>query len=524
MANGKQLLRMTVIVLAIAGVLGFRMEAMGMLEKAADTKGRPDVIMIDTIAKIEKLEQSAAVFKHDAHTKALKDQGMSCESCHKKDAKGDMVLAFNRQGDDLSADALKDIYHDGCISCHVESGEKGFKTGPMVGECRGCHQAAPEVTGDRVEAGMDNVLHFSHWDSKMIPTDAGKDTNCGACHTKQGEEDAWRFNAEFASKPENEAYHAKCVSCHQGLIEKKAERSGPVQCAGCHGKEEVAARKVEEAKNLKAMGELPRLPRKQPDAVLMTAKVEGPAPEKVTGMAAVAFDHKLHEAGVDNCRVCHTQGVNAPMDKSFKAMHDLTSDASCVGCHAVEQKKPECAGCHAQRPAAEAMSGTSASCVACHNVGTDGEPSLELLAAAPKEMRAAVAAEAVAARPESHAMVEVAAIPEFVTIGSIADKYQPSKMPHRKIVLKIMDGIKDSPLAASFHAAPEAVCAGCHHNSPATVTPPKCASCHAKPFEAEGRPGLKAAYHGQCMTCHTEMKLEKPAATDCAACHEKKAN
>ena len=39
-----------------------------------------------------------------------------------------------------------------------------------------------------------------------------------------------------------------------------------------------------------------------------------------------------------------------------------------------------------------------------------------------------------------------------------------------------------------------------------------------------GRPGLKAAYHGQCMTCHKEMKLEKPASTNCVACHEKKTN
>jgi hypothetical protein len=97
-------------------------------------------------------------------------------------------------------------------------------------------------------------------------------------------------------------------------------------------------------------------------------------------------------------------------------------------------------------------------------------------------------------------------------------------MPHRKIVMSLYKGMRDSRLAAAFHAAPEAVCAGCHHNAPATLTPPKCASCHGKPFETEGKPGLKAAYHGQCMSCHKEMKLEKPASTNCVACHEKKTN
>lgn len=97
-------------------------------------------------------------------------------------------------------------------------------------------------------------------------------------------------------------------------------------------------------------------------------------------------------------------------------------------------------------------------------------------------------------------------------------------MPHRKIVLSLADKIKDSGLASTFHATPEALCAGCHHNAPATVNPPKCGSCHAKPFTEtdSAKPGLKAAYHGQCMGCHTEMKLEKPAATNCVACHELK--
>ncbi len=512
MANGKQLLRMTVIVLAIAGVLGFRMEALGMLEKAADTNGRPDAIMIDTIAGIEELEQSAAVFKHDAHTKALKDQGMSCESCHEKNAESELVLSFKRQEDGMTAGELKDLYHDGCISCHVESGEKGFKTGPMAGECRGCHQAVPEVVADRVDPGMDNMLHFIHWDSKVIPADSGKDTNCGACHAKPGEEDAWRFDPEFAARPVNEAYHAECVTCHQSLIEKKAERSGPVQCAGCHGKETVAARKAEEAKTLEAMGELPRLPRNQPDAALLFHGEPGEVHQ------VVAFDHKGHEAAVDNCVSCHVDGVNAPLEKNYKAMHDPASDTSCVGCHVKEQEKPECAGCHAPRSSLEQPA--DATCAVCHT-RTPENAAAATMPGASDEMKRDVAEDILLARSGSREAVAVKDIPDVVTIGTLADEYRPSKMPHRKIVLALADGMKDSPLAAAFHTVPKAMCSGCHHNSPAQATP-KCSSCHA---DTDGnRPGLKAAYHGQCMTCHTEMKLEKPAATDCTACHEKKAN
>jgi len=515
MANGKSILRLSVIMIELVGVLGFHMEAMGMLDKAAKADTRPDVILIDTIAKLEELEQPAAVFMHDAHTKALKDQGMSCESCHQKDAKGKMALTFKGRDGDQTASQLKDIYHDGCITCHVKSGDKGFKTGPMVGECRSCHQEKPKVTAKRESAAMDNDLHAIHWTSKAIKADAGKDTNCGSCHKKADKEDAWRFNKEFASKPINDAYHEKCVSCHQDLALKKVSKTGPVECASCHGAAEKAAMQAK----LEQMGEMPRLPRKQPDAVLMVTKPAKPE-DKPVGMAPVAFNHKLHEGSVDSCRACHSKGVNEPMDTSFQAMHDLRDEASCMGCHAKEQKKPECAGCHAARPAAKVNTDTS--CMSCHNAGIKSGDTVEMMVAAPKEQQAEIAAEVIASRPQSHLAVAIDDIPEVVTIGVMADKFKPSLMPHRKIVEKMMDGMKDSPLAATFHATPEAMCAGCHHNAPATLKPAKCASCHAKPFTtADGRPGLKAAYHQQCMTCHTEMKLEKPAATNCVACHEK---
>jgi hypothetical protein len=145
-------------------------------------------------------------------------------------------------------------------------------------------------------------------------------------------------------------------------------------------------------------------------------------------------------------------------------------------------------------------------------------------------------AEALAAR-RGNALKLVAEkdIPEKVVIKALADEYQPSELPHRKIVLTLARAVKDSPLAGAFHADPTTLCQGCHHNSPPSVKPPRCASCHGKPFTDGGRPGLKAAYHNQCMGCHTAMGIDQPAAanslgldkptpaaTDCTGCHKKK--
>jgi hypothetical protein len=71
---------------------------------------------------------------------------------------------------------------------------------------------------------------------------------------------------------------------------------------------------------------------------------------------------------------------------------------------------------------------------------------------------------------------------------------------------------------------PLTLCAGCHHQSPADINPPKCASCHGAnpPGPGDGRPALMGAYHNQCMGCHTRMEIAKPAATACSECHPKR--
>jgi hypothetical protein len=77
-------------------------------------------------------------------------------------------------------------------------------------------------------------------------------------------------------------------------------------------------------------------------------------------------------------------------------------------------------------------------------------------------------------------------------------------------------------LASAFHTDPATLCSGCHHNSPPSMNPPKCGSCHGTTTDPKspGRITLKAAYHLQCMGCHERMKVEFVVKTDCTGCHE----
>jgi hypothetical protein len=65
------------------------------------------------------------------------------------------------------------------------------------------------------------------------------------------------------------------------------------------------------------------------------------------------------------------------------------------------------------------------------------------------------------------------------------------------------------------------MCVGCHHHSPAGARPPPCRSCHSQAADAtRDRPGLKAAYHRQCLGCHIDMGVSKQGCTDCHAVKE----
>jgi len=66
-------------------------------------------------------------------------------------------------------------------------------------------------------------------------------------------------------------------------------------------------------------------------------------------------------------------------------------------------------------------------------------------------------------------------------------------------------------------------CAACHHYRPADANASEtvaCRACHQEAFnpDRQGRIGLKAAYHLQCMGCHEDMEMGPVA---CEGCHTK---
>ena len=92
----------------------------------------------------------------------------------------------------------------------------------------------------------------------------------------------------------------------------------------------------------------------------------------------------------------------------------------------------------------------------------------------------------------------------------------------------IMDELEGSYLPVPFdhlgHARMAEMadgCVSCHHHTPEGESPPACKSCHE--VDADGtdifKPGLKGAYHQQCLNCHREWIDER----DCDVCHRAKA-
>lgn len=547
-----------VFVLAVVSILS--LEAQGVEEAQANAAARADVVTIDDMKAFGGLELPPVTFLHDRHVAALTKAGKDCKSCHaEKD--GALVLdKFKRDKDGDKAE-VKETYHKNCIGCHTDMAKKGQKTGPQDGDCRSCHDAKSKIVSDRQPAGFTNALHFRHSESKDIPSAMkaadgtpskdncdrchheydkaskklyyakGKEGTCRACHLQKATKDA---------RSMSQASHAACVNCHRSLAQKGVKEVGPVDCAGCHSKE------AQEKLALKDKATIAKLPedaklirRNQPDLTLVSIgkPVEG---DKPMAMSPVPFNHKLHEKNVAACRECHHKGIQAcnkchtvqgSKDGGYvtleQAMHRATAKQSCVGCHNVKKADPKCAGCH-QLMAAHKNPQTD-ECKKCHVQGKLAVPAepgqMPAYWNMKPEEKAAAAAQMLKGRADKADIFTTDDIPEKVTIKTLSKEYEPCEMPHRKIVLKLMENVKDNKMAGVFHSDPGAVCQACHHHGqPGAKKPAKCENCHSKPFDAKtpARPGLKAAFHGQCMGCHKSMALKKPLNTDCVGCHKEK--
>lgn len=537
MKKGRFLVRWAGIVAVLMAFSMYAIEAVGVVETpAAGDEPRADILVIDSLQAFGELEEAPVTFLHDQHTKALAEAGDSdCKTCHKSD-KDQLSPKFKRL-EDADAGTVKEIYHSGCIGCHQEMADKGQESGPTEASCRSCHSKETAASSWK-PIRMDKSLHWRHVDSKAIPKGEddrtcqachhvydeqaektvyakGKEEMCAACHGEEPKKDVKSFR---------QAAHAQCVNCHVDVAAAKVD-SGPVTCAGCHAEAEQA--------KIKVVQDVPRLKREQPDVVLLTVSDEAAlAKDKKGYMSPVAFNHKAHEEFNDTCRACHHTKIESCATECHtlagsekggyvtleQAMHSVSAQSSCIGCHNERKTAKECAGCHNLMPQSRVSEKT---CASCHD-DTLQLQNAEALKKLSKEERTAMAAVSVESR-ETAGTYDMNEIPEKVVIADLVDKYEPAEFPHRKIVDTMFKKVGESEMAAAFHSEKGTFCQGCHHNSPASKTPPRCASCHAKPFTGKDhRPGLKAAFHQQCIGCHQAMELEKPAATACADCHKER--
>jgi hypothetical protein len=484
-------------------------------------KPRADIIRIDGLKQFGSLERPAVVYLHEKHTQALAKKGKDCTTCHLPDKKY-MSTQFMRLKD-ASKQQTMDIYHTNCTACHRQTAAAGEKAGPVA--CNECH-VDKQIPSSWTEIGMDKSLHSRHVKAqenkcevchhqvdpvaKKLVYVKGKEDDCRYCHLDKTVDNV--ISMRLAS-------HEQCIDCHRKRLAQNQD-AGPAFCGGCHDAGLQA--KIQKLKDV------PRLMRGQPDVTIIQAvKSDGQKVEPFTRMSVVPFNHIGHETYNSTCRACHHSSMEAcgkchtlqgSKDGKFvnlqTAMHRVSAQASCLGCHDGFQADKRCAGCHASMPRKD--SPELAGCVSCHMP----KPA----AATPQTEPKAMAAMLLEARKPVTATYSDEDIPETVEIKALSKQYEPAKLPHRKIVQTLVKNLKDSKLAGYLHRDPGTICQGCHHNSPVAKKPPACASCHGQPFDGRNlfKPGLQAAYHLQCMECHKDMGIEKPVATNCTGCHKEK--
>jgi len=95
--------------------------------------------------------------------------------------------------------------------------------------------------------------------------------------------------------------------------------------------------------------------------------------------------------------------------------------------------------------------------------------------------------------------------PDMVILDELEDRYLPVPFDHKG----------HAEMAAMTRG-----CVTCHHYTPEGAEHPACVTCHeVSPRRIDiSKPGLKGAYHRQCMSCHRDWSGE----TRCVLCHAPK--
>jgi len=435
-----------------------------------------------------ELQRPGVVFDHELHVQNL--TGSDCSTCHAEDDDG--AYRFLPEEAAGSYRRAMDHFHDQCIGCHDRRRTEGETFGPdACGSCHDRRAAARSVVHTR--ARFDSALHARHT--------AAAGEKCGECHHQYDEakgelvhvaqQEAACRDCHGAARTDDTpslqvASHDRCISCH-AEFEDKGSETGPRTCTGCHTADLPAH----------DGSPIPRLPRGQPDVVEFA--IDGAT------LRPVSFDHEAHEGRAEFCGTCHHDSL-APCSECHtrlameeggwinaqKAFHSLTAEQSCVGCHEDVKQGSDCAGCHQMIP----VGLPEDSCELCHT-GPVGGDALAMAAARTGETSAA----------ETPSILDKA--PDKVVIDALVDRFSEVEYPHEQVYDKLLQLAEDNELASHFHG-PETLCYGCHHHSPAGQEPPACETCHGQPFDHRwpGRPGIKGAYHLQCVGCHEAMRIQ----------------
>lgn len=496
-------------------------------------RARADIIYIEKMKFFGNLERPGVVFPHDLHASMAQTEKKNCSACHLPE-KNRLSLKFKRL-QDTDKNEVMNIYHDNCIGCHIETADKKTQTGPTA--CGECHSKTPEYVSSAQPAGFDKSLHHRHSKSQ--------EDNCGTCHheydekTKKliynkGKEGSCRYchqkTAEENRISMKEASHISCIECHLTKMQKKKE-AGPIQCEGCH---DPAKKSM-----IKKISDIPRVDRKQPDFLMINANINDN--KQMSAMNSVPFNHKAHEEYNDSCMVCHHKNLSACSschstkgikDGNFvsleQSMHQSGSIESCIGCHDLKKKDRNCSGCHGSM----GTDTKDSSCYKCHmeqtaNIGKNDIKTANNTSAVPRtsqDISARLAETMLRSKKAATETYKDEDIPDQIVISALSEKYEPVKFPHKKIISALEKNINNSRIASYFHNGRDSICQGCHHNAPASTQPIKCGSCHINQTQDKesSMPGIKGAYHMQCMGCHKEMGIEKPAS--CTDCHNEKTN
>jgi hypothetical protein len=291
-------------------------------------------------------------------------------------------------------------------------------------------------------------------------TEVYKKEGCKTCHPRDGEENLlFAYPFKIIGKDKKafmNAYHEKCIVCHQKSIAEK-KKAGPVICGECHVKK---------------------------------------SEQRKSAFPVVVFDFAFHDQHVrkfnNKCDPCH----HSYDEEDKELVYEQGTEQSCSYCH--DEKKQRGPSLAAERGAIEKKgltmrSVSHAQCVNCHLFYTDRG-----LKAGPLECA------------KCHTG-------KYKSVRELADIRRPDRDQPKRSFITIEDGkMKGVPFNHEFHQKNTGTCRACHHETLNACK--KCHGLTGRP-EGKWI-NVADAYHDVqsgmgCAGCHKTRKSGK----DCAGCH-----